>query len=54
VRSDNQSGLSVGMNWAVAKDWRVTPVISYTRNQSNIVINDYDRTMVWITARREF
>ena len=54
VRSDDQSSLSLGANWSGFKDWRVTPQISYTRIKSNIVLNDYDRTLVSVTARHDF
>ncbi len=54
VRSDDQSSLNLGANWSGIKDWRVTPQISYTRIKSNIVLNDYDRTLVSVTARRDF
>ena len=54
VRSDDQSSVSLGANWIGVKDWRITPQISYTRIKSNIPINDYDRTLISVTARREF
>ncbi len=53
-RRDDQSSLSLGLNWAPAKAWRVTPQLTYLRNQSNIAINDYDRTTVSVAARMEF
>ena len=54
TRSDNQSSINFGANWNGMKDWRVTPQISYTRIKSNIPINDYDRALISVTARREF
>ena len=54
VRRDDQSSVSLGANWSGVKDWRITPQISYTRIKSNIPINDYDRTLISVTARREF
>lgn len=54
TRRDNQSTISLGMNWVPAKTWRVTPLLSYVNNQSNIAINDYDRTSISISARKEF
>jgi len=54
VRNDNQSTLSLGANWNGLKDWRISPQISYTRVKSNIVINDYERTQIFVTARRAF
>ena len=54
VRSDDQSSINFGASWSGVKDWRITPQISYTRIKSNIPINDYDRTLISVTARREF
>lgn len=53
-RSDNQTTLALGLNWVPAKSWRVTPQLSHIRNSSNVVINDYDRTLISVTARKEF
>ena len=53
-RKDNQTSLTLGLNWVPAKSWRITPQISYIRNQSNVVINDYDRTIYSVAARFEF
>jgi hypothetical protein len=32
----------------------VTPGIQYTENKSNIVINDFDRSVAAVFVRREF
>jgi hypothetical protein len=53
-RHDNQASLSLGLSWIPASSWRVTPQLSYVRSQSNIVINDYDRTTLSVAARYEF
>ncbi|MEO8856038.1 MAG: surface lipoprotein assembly modifier [Burkholderiaceae bacterium] len=53
-RKDEQSNLSVGLNWVPAKSWRITPQITYVRNQSNVKINDYNRTIVSVAARYAF
>jgi len=54
TRQDRQTSLNLGMTWSPAKDWRITPQIALTRSSSNIVINDYDKRMISIAARREF
>ncbi len=36
------------------ENWSVTPHIGYTNNDSNIVINDYDRFEVMVTFRNDF
>ena len=53
-RSDRQTGLNLGANWTGLKDWRITPQLSYTRISSNVPINAYDRTVISVTARRDF
>lgn len=53
-RSDNQSSLSLGLSWVPMKALRVTPQVTFIRNNSNLVINDYDRTLVSVAARYEF
>ncbi len=53
-RKDDQASLTLGLNWVPARSWRISPQISHVRNQSNIAINDYDRTTVSVAARMEF
>lgn len=53
-RQDRQTSLGLGLTWVPAKAWRVTPQLSYVRNKSSVVINDYDRATVSVAARYEF
>ncbi len=53
-RDDRRYRAVLGLDYHVAENWKVSPEISYTRNASNIVINDYDRTVVSLTLRRDF
>jgi outer membrane protein len=53
-RSDNQTTLALGLNWVPVKSWRISPQLSHIRNSSNVVINDYDRALFSVTARKEF
>jgi tetratricopeptide (TPR) repeat protein len=53
-RNDRQYGLSVGANWQLDKNWTLRPQLSYTKNNSNIVIYGYDRMDVSLTVRRDF
>lgn len=53
-RQDHQYDLNVGMNWAPARNWTIRPQVSYTRNESNIAMNDYDRTDISATVRYDF
>jgi len=54
TRNDDQYGLSLGMHWSPARAWRVTPQISWTNNESNVIVNDYRREIYSVTLRREF
>jgi outer membrane protein len=53
-RRDKQTNLSLGLYWSPALMWRITPLLSYTQAQSNIVINDYSKTSFSVAARRDF
>ncbi len=53
-RRDYQYDLALGLNWRPAQNWTVRPQISYTRNDSNSALNDYDRTDASVTVRRDF
>lgn len=53
-RNDSQYDLSVGANWQLDKNWTLRPQLSYTKNNSNIVIYGYDRMDVSLTVRRDF
>lgn len=53
-RQDYQYDASLGLSWRVADQWSVRPQVSYSRNDSNIVIYDYDRTDISVTARWDF
>ena len=54
TRDDKQYDANLGINWHYDKVWTVRPQISYLRNNSNIVIYQFDRTDVSITIRRDF
>ena len=54
VREDAQTNFSLGAAWKPAKSWRVIPLLTFTRSASNIAINDYSKTTLSVTARREF
>lgn len=53
-RRDDQTTLAFGLNWVPAKSWRVSPQLSLIRNDSSVVVNDYNRTSLSISARKEF
>ncbi len=54
TRHDTQADLNFGIRYVMAKVWTLTPQISYTKNKSNIVINDYKRSIFSIGLRRDF
>ena len=42
------------MTYVFANDWKLSPQITYLKNDSNIAIDKYDRTQVFVTLRRDF
>lgn len=54
TRNEGQWNLGVGVAWTPAKNWRVTPQYQYTRVNSNITLNDYNRQVLSFTVRRDF
>jgi hypothetical protein len=54
TRNDRQTMLDVGLSWVPAPQWRVTPLVSWTRTDSNITINTYTKTGASVTVRRDF
>lgn len=54
TREDLQSNLNIGANFAPSREWRITPQLSLTRNDSNTELNDYRREVLSVTARRDF
>lgn len=54
TRKDTQSDLKVGINYVMDKVWTLTPLLSYTKNKSNIIITDYKRSMFSLGLRRDF
>ena len=53
-RHDRQYDASFGINYFPIQDWSIKPQISYSKNDSNIDLNSYDRTVVSITVRKDF
>lgn len=54
TRKDGQLNILMGANFTPAKDWLLTPQLSFTRNDSNIQLNDYRRGVASVTLRRAF
>lgn len=53
-RADEQIDASLGLRWLVAPRIIVRPRVGYTRNYSNIALNDYDRLTASLGMRIEF
>ena len=54
VRKDTQLDISAGAAWKIAENWRITPQVNFNRSNSNIIVNDSNKTSLSITARRDF
>lgn len=54
ARKDTQSDVRLAVSHIPAPQWTITPSLSYTHNQSNIIIDKYDRTAFSVSARRDF
>jgi outer membrane protein len=53
-REDKQYDAIIGFSYIPARDWTVRPQLSYTKNSSNIDLNDYDRTIFYVNVRKDF
>jgi len=54
TRRDDQFDLSLGLRYLPGYNWIIRPQISYTNSDSNIVLNDYERTVVSVNFRHDF
>ncbi|MDB5893502.1 MAG: hypothetical protein JWQ88_1033 [Rhodoferax sp.] len=53
-RRDRQFDAAVGVRFAPAEGWRITPQVARQRASSNVVLYDYRRTVWQLSLRREF
>jgi tetratricopeptide (TPR) repeat protein len=54
TREDNQYDFRVGLAYTFVPQWTLTPQVAYTKNNSNIELNEYDRTVAAVTVRKDF
>jgi outer membrane protein len=54
VREDTLTSLSFGASYLLRDNWRLTPSVSLTRNDSSLNINDYRRGVAQFAVRRTF
>jgi len=53
-RNDTFYDVTLGMNYRPYQNWTIRPQLSHTINDSNIPINDYDRTQAYISLRYDY
>ena len=53
-REDNHYGARIGYDYAIARQWTLTPAVDYVRNDSNIEVFTYDRWILSATVRVDF
>jgi tetratricopeptide (TPR) repeat protein len=54
VRKDDQYDFVFGASYALSQNWSVSSQLSLSRNDSNTLLNQYERKMVALSIRREF
>lgn len=53
-RRDNQYDASLGVRYSPMRDLTIKPQFSYTKNDSNIPIDSFDRRVISISVRKDF
>jgi len=53
-RDDDYVDVTLGYRHALDESWSVTPQLSWSNNDSNLVITDYDRFELMLVVRNEF
>jgi len=54
LRQDHQYDATLGLRYVPARDWSIRPQLSFTKNDSNIELNDFDRTILSVIVRKDF
>ncbi len=54
ARDDDFLDFSLGYRYRYDRNWSVTPTLSYINNDSNVVLNDYDRVEFMVVIRNDF
>jgi hypothetical protein len=54
TRRDKQTDARIGLNYSLGSGWLLVPQVSYTKNDSNIELNKYDRTVTSLSLRWTF
>jgi len=53
-RVDWQYDAVLGVNWRLDQAWSLRPQLAYTRNDATTPINDYNRSVLSVTLRRDW
>ncbi len=53
-KEDKQYEIALGLRYLPARDWVIKPELTFLKNDSNIVLNDFDRYMFSINVRKDF
>lgn len=54
AREDDQYNFSVGLKYLPGYQWTIRPELSYLKNDSNITLFEFDRTVLSINFRKDF
>ena len=54
TREDERTTIRIGAEFSQVANWTIKPELTYVDNQSNLTINDYDRTLFMLGFRRDF
>jgi outer membrane protein len=53
-RTDRQYDFNVGIRYLAFPSVTIKPQLSYTKNDSNFILGDFDRTVLSISIRKDF
>lgn len=53
-RKDDQYDVLLGLRYVPAPSWSIKPQFTYSKNQSNIDLNDFDRKVISVNVRKDF
>ncbi len=54
MRDDHLTDFTVGLSYHYSPNWTLRPQINLIKNQSNIVVDQYDQADISVTLRRDF
>jgi hypothetical protein len=54
TRKDNQYGAGLGVSYLMPQEWRLSPQVTYTYNDSNLEINQFRRLQAFVSLRRDW